>query len=49
MWKSNKYNGPGILITKNKFYYSGYFENGERKVSHYRINVELDFNAQNEL
>ena len=32
MWKSDKYHGPGIFVAKNKFYYSGYYENGVKKV-----------------
>ena len=32
MWRNDKRHGPGILAANNKFYYSGNYDNGEKKV-----------------
>ena len=34
MWENDNYHGAGIMVAKNKFYYSGVFANGEKNVSH---------------
>ncbi|XP_064389423.1 alsin-like [Halichondria panicea] len=32
MWRNDKRHGPGILAANNKFYYSGNYDNGEKKL-----------------
>ena len=41
MWRNNRYHGAGILVAKDKFYYSGLFSNGEKGVSKPKVDCRL--------
>jgi len=45
MWRNDRQHGPGILVAQNKFYYSGIYDNGEKKVgmAHYMYYIYIAF------